>query len=59
MATKLNATQLLEKVLDLKATDLHLSVGAEPHVRVNTLLRPLEEYSPLSTDDIEYILSII
>lgn len=59
MATRLNATQLLEKVLDLKATDLHLSVGAEPHVRINTLLRPLEEYGHLSTDDIEYILSQI
>lgn len=59
MAIKLNATQLLEKVLDLKASDLHLSVGAEPHVRVNTVLQPLNDYSALSTDDVEYILSQI
>ncbi|MFH1648307.1 MAG: PilT/PilU family type 4a pilus ATPase [Patescibacteria group bacterium] len=54
---KLNATQLLEKVIDLKASDLHLSVGAEPHVRINTVLGQLEGYEVLSTDDIEYILS--
>ncbi|MFC1700227.1 type IV pilus twitching motility protein PilT [Patescibacteria group bacterium] len=56
---RLNATQLLEKVLDLKASDLHLSVGATPHIRINTLLRQLEGYEELSTDDIEYILSQI
>lgn len=55
--SKFSATQLLEKVIDLKASDLHLSVGAEPHVRVNTVLKQLEGYEPLSTDDIEYILS--
>lgn len=56
---KLNATQILEKVVDLKASDLHLSVGAKPNIRINTKLQPLSDYPVLTTDDIEYILSQI
>lgn len=56
---KLNATQLLEKVVDLKASDLHISVGSKPIVRVNTVLRLIEEYPALTIDDVEYILSQI
>jgi twitching motility protein PilT len=56
---KLNATQLLEKVVDLNASDLHLSVGAKPEIRINTKLQPLEDYPTLSTDDLEYALSQI
>jgi twitching motility protein PilT len=56
---KLNATQLLEKVVEQKASDLHISVGSKPFLRINTLLRPIEEYPPMTTDDVEYILSQI
>lgn len=56
---KLNATQLLEKVVDQKASDLHISVGSKPFLRINTLLRPIEEYPPMTVDDVEYILSQI
>ena len=56
---KLNATQLLEKVVDLKASDLLISVGSKPYIRQNTLLAPVEDYPILTVDDVEYILSQI
>ena len=56
---KLNATQLLEKVVDMGASDLHMSVGSRPNIRINTKLQPLEDYAVLTTDDIEYALSQI
>src|SRR3972149_3972324 len=54
---KLNASQLLEKVLSLNATDLHLSVGSNPMIRVNRRLSPLEEGSPLLVGDVEIFLT--
>ena len=54
---KLNASQLLEKVLSLNATDLHLSVGSNPMIRVNRRLSPLEEGSPLLVGDVEFFLT--
>ncbi|MBW6441797.1 PilT/PilU family type 4a pilus ATPase [Patescibacteria group bacterium] len=54
---KINATQLLEKVVDLDASDLHISMGSKPHVRINTVLKPLEDYPEMSVDDIEYLMS--
>jgi twitching motility protein PilT len=54
---KINATQLLEKVVDLDASDLHISVGAKPHIRINTALKPLDEYSVLTVDDVEFLIS--
>jgi len=56
---KLNATQLLEKVVDLQASDLHLSVGSKPFIRFNTVLKPVDEYPVLTVDDVEYVLSQI
>lgn len=56
---KINATQLLEQVVSLNASDLHVSVGSKPYVRISTALRTLDEYEPLSTDDVEYFLSQI
>lgn len=54
---KLNATQILEKVVDMKASDLHVSVGSKPHIRINMKLQPLSDYPVLTTDDLEYALS--
>lgn len=54
---KINATQLLEKVIALDASDLHVSVGARPQVRVNTVLKPLEEYPIIVADDVEFLMS--
>ncbi len=56
---KINATQMLEKVVDMDASDLHLSVGARPFVRVNTALKPLDEFQILTPDDVEFIFSQI
>jgi twitching motility protein PilT len=56
---KLNATQLLEKVIALNASDLHVGVGASPYVRINMVLQVLSEFPPLSVDDVEYFLSQI
>ncbi|NMB69933.1 PilT/PilU family type 4a pilus ATPase, partial [candidate division WWE3 bacterium] len=56
---KLNATEILEKTLSLKASDLHLMVGAKPAVRINTALSTLEEFPILMVDDIELVLSQI
>jgi twitching motility protein PilT len=56
---KLNATQLLEKVIALNASDLHVGVGASPYVRINMALQILTDFPPLSVDDVEYFLSQI
>lgn len=56
---KLNATQLLEKVIALNASDLHVGVGAPPYVRISMALQPLSDYPPLTVDDIEFFLSQI
>lgn len=57
MAQKLNVAQLLEKVVSIGASDLHLSVGVSPVIRVNTALSALPEISPLTVEDIEFFLS--
>ena len=54
---KLDASQLLEKTVSMRASDLHLTVGLAPYVRINTQLQPLEGYTPLTEEDIEYFLS--
>lgn len=54
---KINATQLLERVVSLNASDLHLSAGSKPHVRIKMALSLLDDYDVLSVDDIEYFLS--
>lgn len=54
---KFNVSQLLEKVVSLRASDLHLSVGISPVVRINTVLSPLTDIQPLVVEDVEYFLS--
>jgi len=56
---KLNVTQLLEKIVSMGASDLHVSVGSPPHVRIKTILQILPDYEPFSVDDVEYFLSQI
>jgi twitching motility protein PilT len=51
---------LLMEVVHRKASDLHLSSGAHPSVRVRGRLGPLEEYPKLSSSDTrEIIYSIL
>ncbi len=56
---KINPTQLLEKVVSLNASDLHISVGAPPYVRINMALSPLPDQPVLTVDDVEFFLSQI
>jgi len=56
---KFNVSQLLEQVVKMGASDLHLSVGVAPVVRVNTVLSPLSDNSPLTVEDVEFFISQI
>lgn len=53
----LNVSQLLESVLNQDASDLHLSVGLPPVIRINTKLGTMPEKEPLTEDDIHFFLS--
>lgn len=53
----LNVSQLLEKVLNTGASDLHLTVGVAPVIRVDRELFPLEDAEVLTVDDINFFLS--
>lgn len=57
--SKLTATPLLEKVLELNASDLLLSVGTQPIIRINGKLSPLPSSEVLNSTDIEFFLSQI
>jgi twitching motility protein PilT len=48
--------QLFEKVVESKASDLHLTVGLPPMVRVNTELKPLTGFTALDSPAIENVL---
>jgi len=51
LAVKLDINELLEEVLVRGASDLHLTVGAPPVMRINGVLQRLEEYSRLTSSD--------
>lgn len=51
MAIKLDINELLEEVLVRGASDLHLTVGAPPVMRINGVLQRLEEYPRLTSND--------
>ncbi len=59
MAEKFNVAQLLEKVVSMGASDLHLAVGVSPVIRVNTALSAIPEIAPLTVEDVEFFLSQI
>jgi twitching motility protein PilT len=54
---KVEASQLLEGILNLDASDLHLSVGIPPIVRINTVLGPMKDAGPMTVEDIQLFLS--
>jgi twitching motility protein PilT len=47
---------LLTLMLEAGASDLHVTVGSPPLVRVNGALTPLRELSPLRADEIQRVL---
>src|SRR5690348_4802887 len=48
---ELDFAECLKKTVELKASDLHMTVGAPPVVRVRGELRALEHYPPLNSKD--------
>lgn len=53
---KINITKILEETLEKSISDLHFSIGAKPFVRVSGKIMQLEEYEPLTLDDLESLL---
>ncbi len=53
---KFAANELLEKTISRKASDLHITVGVPPIIRINTRLITLDEYTPLTPEDVEFFL---
>ena len=51
----MNINKLLEYSIDSGASDLHLSVGSVPMVRINGTMKPLD-MDPLQEDDMESII---
>lgn len=47
--------EILEKVVDMKGSDLHISAGLPPVIRIDGILHRLDA-SPLSPDDVETLL---
>jgi len=56
---KINAAQLLEKIVSMGGSDLHVGVGSPPYIRIQTKLSPIPDYDSLAVDDVEYFLSQI
>jgi twitching motility protein PilT len=54
--TPLSIDALLERMVGLNASDLHITVGSPPVVRVNGTLQPLEGTEPLAPDQTHQLL---
>ena len=48
--------ELLKKVIELNGSDLHLTTGTPPQVRIDGELQPLDGYCPLGRDDTERLI---
>src|SRR6266545_3136673 len=57
--TRVQVSELLERVLELGASDLHLSSGARPTVRVHGRLAQLEEYPVLVPNEVQAMVYAI
>jgi twitching motility protein PilT len=54
--TRVPVAELLNKVLELGASDLHLAAGAKPTVRVHGALRQLDDYPRLMPNETQAML---
>jgi twitching motility protein PilT len=54
--TRVNVAELLEQVLELGASDLHLTAGAKPTVRVHGALRQLEDFPMLMPNETQAMI---
>jgi twitching motility protein PilT len=50
---------LLSEVLDRNASDLHLTAGAAPMLRIHGSLRPLDDFPPLSPESVQQMVYAI
>ena len=48
--------ELLKKLIELNGSDLHLTTGTPPQVRMDGELRPLDLYPPLGRDDTQRLV---
>ncbi len=55
----LNVDDLLETTVDLGASDLHVTSGVAPMVRVHGNLQPIPDYGPVSDEDVRAILETL
>lgn len=56
MAETLKIENLLEIVVRQNASDLHLTVGVPPVLRVDGFLKPIPNIPPLSADDVQKLI---
>jgi len=54
---KFETSELLEKTVNARASDLHVTVGVVPTIRVNSRLIKLADYPPFTPEDVEFFLS--
>jgi twitching motility protein PilT len=57
MPSQINSAQLLDVVIQRGASDLHIVANNPPFIRVSTKLMPIEDFPPMSSEDVEYFLS--
>jgi twitching motility protein PilT len=55
-ARKYSIDDLLERTVAAGASDLHITTGTEPAIRVNGVLERLEDLEPLDADDTQQLL---
>lgn len=48
--------EILEKVINLGASDLHLTIGVPPTVRINGVLFPMSGYDSLKVEELENLI---
>ena len=56
MPNKIDVTELLDKVVDMNASDMHMLVGEPPTLRIHGHLHRLEEYGQLAPEQTEQFM---
>ena len=55
----MNLNTLLLRAAELGASDVHLKLAQPPAIRVDGTLRYVEDWPPLSDEDLEYVLEVV
>ena len=59
MAAPIDLHELLQRMVARRASDLHLTVGLPPTIRVNGSLTPLEDLRALTAEDTQQLCTLI